>query len=72
MSDPQLMMRYSTDGGHTWSAEVWHTLGPEGDYERRIIYDQFGSGYQFILEETFTDNRSITFISMHGDLSLGT
>jgi len=68
----ELMVRYSTEGGHTWSAEQWHDLGLVGDYERRIIMDQLGSGQQFLIEVTFTGNRSITLISMHGDLSLGT
>ena len=32
--DPQIMIQYSTDGGHTWSAELWRTLGKIGEYNQ--------------------------------------
>ena len=38
---PQVMMRYSDDGGHTWSAESWRDLGV-ADYAKRIFWLRLG------------------------------
>lgn len=45
-SDPQVMMRYSKDGGKTWSNELWRGMGAIGAYDTRSIWrrlGQFGS-----------------------------
>ena len=41
-SDPQMMMRYSDDGGHTWSNERWSSVGKVGEYYRRTFYRRLG------------------------------
>lgn len=41
-SDPQIMMRYSNDGGRTWSAEIWRSLGKVGQYLRRVSWHRLG------------------------------
>lgn len=41
-SDPQLMLRWSDDGGHTWSNEHWVSMGKIGEYYRRAIYRRLG------------------------------
>jgi hypothetical protein len=33
--DPQIMLRYSSDGGRTWSSELWTTAGRQGEYRTR-------------------------------------
>jgi hypothetical protein len=41
-SDPQAMLRWSDDGGHTWSNEHWSGMGKIGEYYRRVIWRRLG------------------------------
>ena len=41
-SDPQVMLRWSDDGGHTWSNEHWEKIGKIGEYGRRAIWRRLG------------------------------
>jgi hypothetical protein len=41
-SDPQMMLRWSDDGGHTWSNEHWTSMGKIGEYYRRVIWRRLG------------------------------
>jgi hypothetical protein len=40
--DPQVMLRWSDDGGHTWSNEHWVSVGKIGEYYRRAIWRRLG------------------------------
>ena len=40
--DPQVMLRWSDDGGHTWSNEHWTSMGKIGEYGRRTIWRRLG------------------------------
>jgi ribosomal protein S11 len=42
-SDPQIMMRYSDDGGRTYSSELWRTIGKVGNYKTRVRWNRLGS-----------------------------
>ena len=41
-SDPEVMMRWSDDGGHTWSNEHWVKMGKIGAYGYRAIWRRLG------------------------------
>jgi hypothetical protein len=41
-SDPQVMLRWSDDGGHTWSNEYWQSIGKIGQYFKRVIWRRLG------------------------------
>lgn len=41
-SDPQVMLRWSDDGGHTWSNEYWTSMGKIGEYYRRVLFRRLG------------------------------
>jgi hypothetical protein len=41
-SDPQVMLRWSDDGGHTWSNEYWQSIGKIGQYFKRCIWRRLG------------------------------
>lgn len=41
-SDPQVMLRWSDDGGHTYSNEHWVSIGRIGEYYRRAIWRRLG------------------------------
>jgi len=44
MSDtnPQIMLRWSDDGAHTWSNELWRTMGKLGAYKSRVKFYRLG------------------------------
>jgi hypothetical protein len=40
--DPQVMLRWSDDAGHTWSNEHWNSMGRLGTYGTRTIWRRLG------------------------------
>lgn len=54
-SDPKAMLRWSDDGGHTWSYELQTSIGKIGDYDARAIWRRLGHGRQRIFELKVTD-----------------
>jgi hypothetical protein len=41
-NDPQVMLRFSDDGGHTWSNEKWAGMGKMGNYGFRAFWRRLG------------------------------
>jgi hypothetical protein len=41
-ANPQVMLRWSDDGGHTWSNEHWASMGRVGEYGKRVIWRRLG------------------------------
>jgi hypothetical protein len=42
-SNPQVMLRWSDDGGHTWSSEHWKSMGQIGRSGYRTIWRRLGA-----------------------------
>jgi hypothetical protein len=53
--EPQVMLRYSNDGGHTWSNEKQRSLGAVGQYGKRVRFGPTGSGRNRVWELSITD-----------------
>jgi hypothetical protein len=53
--DPQVMLRYSNDGGHTWSNEKQRSIGQVGQYGHRVKFGPTGSGRNRVWELAITD-----------------
>ena len=41
-ADPQVMLRWSDDGGHSWSNEHLASMGSIGEYGRRVFWRRLG------------------------------
>jgi hypothetical protein len=41
-SNPEIMLRWSDDGGHTWSNEHWSPMGKIGEYFKRVFWRRLG------------------------------
>lgn len=54
-SSPQVMLRYSDDGGFTWSNEYWTTIGKAGATKNRAIWRKLGQSRDRVWEINFTD-----------------
>jgi hypothetical protein len=71
-SDPQVMLRWSDDGGYTWSSEHWMSMGKIGEYYRRVIWRRLGMTLKLrdrVYEISGTDPVSISI--MGAELILG-
>jgi len=40
--NPEVMLRWSDDGGHTWSNEHWSPVGKIGVYQQRVFWRRLG------------------------------
>lgn len=71
-SDPQAMLRWSKDGGKTWSRlQPWRSIGKVGEYVRRLRWLGIGRGYQFIFELSISDPVKRVLIAAHMDAEVG-
>jgi hypothetical protein len=41
-NERKVMLRWSDDGGHTWSNEHWASMGKLGEYGKRVIWRRLG------------------------------
>lgn len=53
--NPQLMLRWSDDGGQTWGNEHWVTAGVMGAYQTRAIWRRLGRARNRVFELSVTD-----------------
>lgn len=63
--DPQVMLRWSDDGGHTWSNEHWKSMGRIGQTGRRVIWRRLGMTTKLrdrVYEISGTDPVSVTIM----------
>jgi len=69
--DPMLMLRWSDDGGHTWSSEHWAGAGKMGQYRRRAIWNRLGRARQRTFELEITDPVRVVLIAAELDMEQG-
>jgi hypothetical protein len=61
--DPQAMLRWSNDGGSTWSNEHWTSIGKIGKYKNRAIWRRLGWSRDRIFEVVVTDPVKAVIVS---------
>jgi hypothetical protein len=64
-SDPQAMLRWSNDGGHSWSDEHWASMGKQGEYTRRAIWRRLGQSRDRVYEVKCTEPTKQIWISAY-------
>ena len=67
-SDPQAMLQYSTDGGSTWSYEMWRGMGAIGEGRARCVWDKFGTAREFVFRVVVTDPVKVAIINGYADI----
>lgn len=70
-SDPQLMMRFSDDGGHTWSNLRTVSLGTVGQYNARAKFARLGSGRNRVFEVSMTDDAKFVVLGAVAEAQQG-
>lgn len=63
-SDPEVVLDWSDDGGHTWSNELWAEAGAGqiGEYETRVVWNRLGSFRQRVFRVTISDPVKVRLI----------
>jgi len=70
--DPQVMLRWSDDGGHTWSNEHWKSMGKIGQFSTRTIWRRLGMTTKLrdrVYEVSGTDPVKIAIVGAELELS---
>lgn len=71
LSDPQVGLRWSDDGGRTWSNQIFRPLGVSGQYQTRVTFDGLGmtgrTGRILELEISSPVVRSLMYAAIEGD-----
>ena len=68
---PQAMLRWSNDGGSTWSNEHWTSIGAVGLYKNRAIWRRLGWARDRVFEVVVTDPVNAVIISSNLKASQG-
>jgi len=68
---PQAMLRWSNDGGSTWSNEHWTSIGAVGLYKNRAIWRRLGWSRDRVFEVVVTDPVNAVIISSNLKASEG-
>ena len=61
--NPQAMLRWSNDGGSTYSNEHWCTIGAVGKYKNRAIWRRLGTARDRIYEVSISDPVKAVIVS---------
>lgn len=67
-TDPQIMLRWSDDGGYTWSNERQAALGKIGARKQRVIFRRLGMSRDRVYEVTFTGKVKVVWIGAELDI----
>lgn len=71
-SDPQVMLEWSDDGGHTFPNQMWASAGKIGEYRRRVNYRRLGKSRDRVWRATITDPVKRIFIAADAAMTAGT
>ena len=70
-ADPKAMLRWSSDGGSTWSHEYWVSIGRIGKYKNRAIWRRLGMARDRVFELVVTDPINSVIVAANLKSSVG-
>jgi hypothetical protein len=70
-TNPQAMLRWSNDGGSTWSREHWVSIGQIGKYKNRAIWRRLGTARDRVYEVSVSDPVNMVIVSANLKSSAG-
>lgn len=69
--NPQIMMSFSDDGGHSWSNELQAAIGKLGNFKTRVLWRRLGRSRDRVFKLKITDPISVTILSAEIDVEVG-
>jgi hypothetical protein len=66
--DPKIRLRYSNDGGFTWSNGMWGDIGKIGEYKNRVKFQRLGFARDRVFELTISDPVKVILIDAYAEL----
>lgn len=70
--DPQVSMRYSDDGGFTWSSLLTVSMGKTGQYRNKPCFNRLGMGRDRVFEVSTTAQAKIALQGAFVEAQIGT
>jgi hypothetical protein len=70
-TNPQAMLQFSDDGGHSWSNEKWSSFGMIGQRLARCIWRKLGQSRDRVFKIVITDPVPVTLIGVEMDVVSG-
>lgn len=67
-SDPQISLRYSNDGGYTWSNSMARSIGKLGEYGKRVRWNRLGTGREWIFEFTYVEPTPLGLLELYAEV----
>jgi|SRR3990172_323993 len=68
-SDPQAMLRWSDDSGHTYGNSIWRSIGKIGEYGVRAVWNKLGRSRNRVYELTMTDPVRSTVVGVFAEIT---
>jgi len=59
--NPQAMLKWSDDGGYTWSSEQWAPIGKIGETQTRVRWRRLGKSRDRLFQVSITDPVKVVF-----------
>jgi hypothetical protein len=69
--DPQAMLQWSDDGGHSWSNEKWVGMGAIGARYKRAIWRRLGVSRDRVFKVSISDPVKVTMIGANLEIEQG-
>ena len=69
-SDPICSMRYSNDGGQSWSSVLQASIGAEGEHGHRARFSQLGAGRNRVFEFWVSDPVQVAVKGAYAELAV--
>lgn len=69
-AEPLIKMRYSNDGGQTWSSWLFETLGRIGETTHRVKWDKLGAGRNRVFEFECSENLNLTILGGYAEIEI--
>lgn len=67
---PLIKMRYSNDGGQTWSSWLFESLGKIGETQHRVKWDKLGSGRNRVFEFECSEDLNLSILGGYAEISI--
>lgn len=61
-NNPQAVLQWSTDGGYSWSNELWASIGKIGERRTRVRWRRLGRSRDRVFRVTVTEPVTVAFV----------